>query len=83
MEKIKQTGSRKRKVLYKIWLTTEEERLLSENFTSLPSLVWGMMKRAYNRGDFEKYIKRSYSKSKNSKGTIKSRKQEDKLENDN
>jgi len=45
---------RKDKVLYGLWLTNQEEKLLLESMKSLPSLVWTIMRKAQKRGDFEK-----------------------------
>jgi len=68
------------KVMYKLWLTVDEERLMLENFSNLSSLTWSLIKKAYKRGDFSKDKRYSYSKSENSEGTIKFAKAGGKLE---
>jgi len=47
-------SNRKDKVLYELWMTKDEERVLLEHIKSLPSLVWMVIKKAYKRGDFKK-----------------------------
>jgi len=47
-------SDRKGKVLYNLWLTKQEEKLLVESMKSLPSLAWTIIKKANKRGDFLK-----------------------------
>ena len=47
-------NQRKDKVLYNLWLTKQEEKLLLESMKSLPSLAWTIIKKANKRGDFLK-----------------------------
>ena len=52
---------RKDMVLYNLWLTKDEERVIKECLGSIPSISWLIIKKAFKRGDF-------YANSKKLKG---------------
>lgn len=76
MNKNKQVTKRNGMVLYHLWLTVDEDRVLSQHMEALPSFIWGLMKTAKDRGDFKKY-----SKDESPKGINKSYRRN--LKNDN
>ena len=46
---------RKNKLLYAVWLSEDEERLLLESFKlGINSMAWSILKRVYEREDFLK-----------------------------
>lgn len=47
-------NERKDKVIYSLWLTEQEEKLLLESFEKVSSVSWAIIKQAHERGDFEK-----------------------------
>lgn len=49
------SNTKKGNILYHLWVTKEEERLMFESMGSLPSFVWELIKKINLRGDLQKY----------------------------
>ncbi len=47
-------NERKDKIVYQLWLTEQEEKLLLESMNNLPSLALTIIRKLNKRGDFEK-----------------------------